>query len=304
VSPELGEGTFAVPAYLALLMAGFLAATTYLRREGERRGLDGRALVDLALVGLGLGVVGARAMAVLTDGKLADFIHLCTDPARVDAIETTVRLCGSDVECGPGYLCDASARAAVIAGVRRTMCYPTRDCLAVFKFWEGGLTFLGGALVALPAGLWLARRRGLPVRLVADLASPGVMLGLAIGKVGCFLEGCCYGAPTSGPLGVRFPGRTEPVHPAQLYESAGALILFIVLHVVQRRTRRPSAPLGWMLALYGAWRFAVELLRGDPRGSLGPLSTAQVVSIPITALGIGVLVWSRRIVAPARAGGA
>jgi phosphatidylglycerol:prolipoprotein diacylglycerol transferase len=257
VRPELGVGAATVPAYFALFVIGFLAATWYGRREGERRGLDGPSVVDLALVALVLGLVGARAMAVLTDGKLMDFVHLCTDPSRVRG-------------------------------------RPPRDCLAALKFWQGGLTFYGGLLLAIPGVLWFARRRRMPLATVADVGAPAVMLGLAIGKLGCFLEGCCYGAPTDGPLGVRFPGHTGAVHPTQLYESAGALALFALLHGLRRRVRGDGELFGWMCALYGAWRAAIELLRGDARGGLGPLSTGQLVSLPLVALGVVLVVRARR----------
>jgi phosphatidylglycerol---prolipoprotein diacylglyceryl transferase len=294
VKPDLGVGPLSVPAYLALLLLGFLAAALYLRRAGERRGLDGPSLIDVAVVALVLGVIGSRALAVLTDGKLDDFIHLCTDPALVDAADARVRLCTSDAQCGYDYLCNLAARDAVMAGERATMCRPPRDCLAALKFWQGGLSFLGGVLLAIPGCLWFARRRGLPPGRVADVAAPAIMLGLAIGKLGCFLEGCCYGAATDGPLGVRFPGHAGPVHPTQLYESAGALAIFALLHLLGRRRRPDWERLGWLLVLYGAWRTGIELLRDDPRGGLGPLSTPQLLAIPLTLAGLAIIAIVRR----------
>jgi phosphatidylglycerol:prolipoprotein diacylglycerol transferase len=299
VKRELGVGPVEVPAYLALLLLGFLFATWYLRRQGERRGLDGPSLVDLALVALVAGVIGARALAVLTDGRLADFVHLCTDPARVEAASARVRLCTTDAECGFDYLCDPAARELVHSGARATMCHPPRDCLATLKFWQGGLTFYGGLLLALPVAIWFARRRGLAVLVVLDLAAPALMLGHALGKIGCFLEGCCYGAPTTSPLGVHFPALAGTVHPTQLYESAAAAVLFVVLHrLVRRLGAGRGEVLGWMLALYAVWRTGLELLRADPRGSLGPLSTAQLISIPLAAAGVALIVWARSRRAP------
>ncbi len=288
--PELFAG---FPSYLTMVMVGFLVATLLAKRAAVKAGLPGERIVDLAVLMLVLGVVGARLLSVATDGKLGDFVHLCTEPREVAAPDAEVRYCQSDEQCGFDYRCDPEAREAVAAGERATMCYPPRDCLAVFKFWQGGLTFYGAILFAIPGALWYCRRKRLDVRQVGDLVAPYALIGQAIGRVGCFLEGCCYGAPTAGPLGVHFPGHALARHPTQLYEMAAdlaiaALLLFAVAPV--RRGER----LGWMLALYGAARALIEVWRGDPRGGVGPLSTSQLIAIPAIALGLWLVVRARR----------
>jgi phosphatidylglycerol:prolipoprotein diacylglycerol transferase len=288
--PTFHLGPIEFPAYFTLLMIAFISAIVYCQRVGARLGMDGRALVDLGIVMLVLGVAGARILAVLTDGALRDFIHLCTDPKLVEAIDAKVRLCKTDAQCGYDYLCDPAARQAVVDGARKTMCYPPRDCLAALEFWQGGLTFYGGLLLAIPGGLWFARRRGLGVARTADLAAPAIMLGLCIGKLGCFAEGCCYGAPTTSWVGVHFPGHAQALHPSQLYESSSALVLFMILHwLIRPRRRRDGQVFAWMLVLYGAVRTGLELFRDDPRGGLGPLSTSQLVSIPLVVVGLWLL---------------
>jgi phosphatidylglycerol:prolipoprotein diacylglycerol transferase len=296
--PLIGKVVF--PAYMTLFMTGFLVCLVLARRRAEKHGLNGTRVVDLGLVMLVAGIVGARALAVVTDGKLDDFVHLCTDPTLVDAPDARTALCSTDAECGWDYVCNTDARPAVQAGERATMCHPPKDCLAVFKFWQGGLTFYGGLLLAIPIGLWFACRTGLGAFRMADLAAPLIMLGLAVGRLGCFLNGCCYGAPTTSRLGVRFPHSPLPLHPTQLYEGGIALILFLLLSFWLRPRQRGDGELfGWMLVLYGAIRPALELLRADPRGALGPISTSQLISIPLVGFGVWLIVRARRGPRPA-----
>lgn len=285
--PVLGLVTF--PAYLTMLMVGFLVAIAVGRRQAEAMGLSGQKVVDLGILMLVLGIAGSRLLAVLTDGKFMEFVHLCTAPTLVPAVDSQVALCTSDVPCDFHYVCDLAT----------STCHPPRDCLAALKFWQGGLTYYGGLLAAIPGGLWYARRKGLGALVMADLAAPLIMLGLFFGRWGCFLNGCCYGAPTSSWPGVMLPGHSQPVHPTQLYEGFGALALAVVLYyVIRPRKRGDGEVLGWLLALYGVMRIVIELFRADPRGSLGPLSTSQILSIPLIAAGIWLIVWVRRQPAP------
>lgn len=287
-------GGIEMPAYLTMIMFGFFAAVFVARRDGEAMGMDGVAIVDLSILLLLLGVFGARVLAVLSDGFLQDFVHLCTSPTLVDPIDTAVRYCSKSSECGFDYLCDLDARDAVTSGTQRSMCYPPQDCLAVFKFWQGGLTFYGGLLLAVPGGLWFAKRRGLRPLQAADLMAPALMLGLAFGRVGCFLNGCCYGSVTDSPLGVRFPRLFAERHATQLYECVCALLLFFVLwHLLRKRCRGEGELFGWMLSIYGVFRITIETFRGDPRGALGPFSTSQLLSIPLITIG-AYLVWRAR----------
>ncbi len=290
--PELFAG---FPSFLTMVMVGFLVATLLSKRAAARAGLPGERIVDLAVLMLLLGVLGARLLSVTTDGKLADFVHLCTDPAQVEAPDASVRFCASDAQCGFDYLCDRGARDAAAAGERTTMCHPPRDCLAALKFWQGGLTFYGALLFAIPGAIWYCRRRRLDFLQVGDLAAPYLLIAQAIGRIGCFLEGCCYGAPTSGPLGVHFPGHALARHPTQLYESVIDLALAaLLLGLFRPRSRGRGELFGWMLALYGAARATIELWRDDPRGGLGPLSTSQILAIPAIALGVWLIARARR----------
>ncbi len=278
-----------------MIMLGFFAAILLARRDGERLGFDRIAVVDLGILMLVLGILGARLLAVLTDGLLADFVHLCTNSKLVDAVDAAATYCVQDSDCGYDYLCNPDARSAVVSGTQRGMCYPPQDCLAAFKFWQGGLTFYGGLLLAVPGGFWFAKRRGMGAWKTADLLAPSVILGLAFGRVGCFLNGCCYGAKTDSALGVLFPGHYFDRHPTQLYESVFAFLLFVVLRFILRpRAKREGELFGWMLTIYSLFRIGIEVFRDDPRGALAMFSTSQLISIPLVLVGLILVIRSRK----------
>jgi phosphatidylglycerol---prolipoprotein diacylglyceryl transferase len=265
------------PAYETMLLLGFGVAMWLGRRAEDRAGKNGDRIVDLGLLMLVCGVAGARLLSVTAEGHFLDFVHRCTDPTRVAPDDAWARAlsCASDAACAP-YLCDPLRHA----------CYPPRDCLAALEFWNGGLAYYGGFLAAVPAGLWYARRKRLGGWRVADLTAPLIALGLAFGRLGCFFTGCCYGAATTVPWGMRFPGHPGPVHPTQLYESAGALLIFgLLTGVVQPRKRAHGQVFAALLVLYGALRFVLELWRDDERGTRFGLSTSQWIGIPLVLLG-------------------
>jgi phosphatidylglycerol:prolipoprotein diacylglycerol transferase len=158
---------------------------------------------------------------------------------------------------------------------------------------RGGMVFYGGlaggALAVLAYTLW----RRLPLAVVADGAALAVPLGSAIGRLGCFLNGCCAGVPTTAWYGITFPGGTGPVIPTQLLDAvSNGLILAALLHVFVRRSARPGTLWWAYLALYGISRFGVESLRVNPPIALG-LSQAQWISMPVFVAGVAGLLWMR-----------
>jgi phosphatidylglycerol:prolipoprotein diacylglycerol transferase len=292
MNPVFFEGMFgnAFPAYMTLLIVGFGLATVLARREEDATGRNGDRIVDLSLLMIVFGVLGARLLSVLADGHFHDFVNLCVDPKQVPALDRLVDHCTADAQCGYDYLCN----------LENNTCYPPRDCLAALKFWQGGLAFYGGLVLAVPVGLWYARRKQLGVWRIADLTAPPIAFGLFFGRMGCFLNGCCYGTPTTLPWGVDFPqvvGK-QHLHPTQLYEAIGALAIFALLYwVVRPRKHRHGDVFAWMLVLYGALRFVLEFLRNDERGGLLGLSTSQWIGIPLVAWGVYWLL-GRRTAAP------
>ena len=125
-----------------------------------------------------------------------------------------------------------------------------------------------------------------------DMLCPPIALGQAIGRIGCFLAGCCYGAPTDSACGVVFPANVGssapagiPLIPTQLFESAFCLILSGFLVYVFLREKRVGTSLGVYCILYSLWRFIIEFFRSDDRGTVGTLSTSQFICIFIFLTG-------------------
>jgi phosphatidylglycerol:prolipoprotein diacylglycerol transferase len=115
--------------------------------------------------------------------------------------------------------------------------------LDIVKLWQGGLAFHGGILGGFLAGIWFTKKRKIPFWKFADALAPGIILAQAIGRVGCFLNGCCYGRETAVPWAVTFrhPESSAllnvPLHPTQLYEMAGNLGIFFFLWSIRGRNR-------------------------------------------------------------------
>jgi phosphatidylglycerol:prolipoprotein diacylglycerol transferase len=167
-----------------------------------------------------------------------------------------------------------------------------------------GMVFYGGLAGGAAACITYARLVRIPLHATADLAAVSIPVGQALGRVGCFLGGCCFGSPSTGPLAVRPPvgspdhGLLATVHPVQLYEAAGLVLLVVVLLALERRPRRrPYTLLLAYLVGYSALRIVVELFRGDAiRGFVVPglLSTSQAIAIVVGLAAGAVLVWRSR----------
>jgi phosphatidylglycerol:prolipoprotein diacylglycerol transferase len=177
------------------------------------------------------------------------------------------------------------------------------DFLRSGGVWYGG--FIGGLLT----GVLLIRRYRLSFWKVTDAFAPGVAIGQAVGRQGCFAAGCCWGRPTDAPWGVEFGEAAHRItgvpvgihlHPTQLYESAAAFIIFLFLYWLHRRKRFSGQVIATYAVLYGLTRFTIEFFRDDPRGdiagltTLTGLSTSQLISLVVVVVGIVFLVLRRR----------
>ncbi len=166
--------------------------------------------------------------------------------------------------------------------------------------------FYGGLIVALIVAYFYMRRKHLPVLATADVLAPGLAIGHAIGRLGCFAAGCCWGARTSLPWAVTFT-RPEahdlvgvplgmPLHPTQLYEAIAEAVIFVILYRRIAKPHKPGAIIGLYLVLYAAVRFFDDFLRDpqQPNPFGGPFNNAQWISLGLIATVIVIWLKSRR----------
>ncbi len=171
-----------------------------------------------------------------------------------------------------------------------------RDLPAV---WNGGLSFHGGVLFAVIAVAAYARATKLSFLTCTDLLAPSVAIGYAFARIGCFLNGCCYGAPTSLPWGVRFLENgtlTPPSHPTQLYGTLASLLIFLALTRLEKLRRAPGFVFVSYLGLYSVYRFLIEFLRKGYSAQVwfDGVTQAQAASLIIIAVcAVMVAVWYR-----------
>ena len=195
------------------------------------------------------------------------------------------------------------------------------DPLALFRIWDGGMSFHGGLLGVLVAGWWWSRRHKLHPMDTVDFVAPLVPLGLGLGRLGNFINGELWGKPGHVAWAMIFPGaRAEdvayatahpawlpllekygglPRHPSQLYEALlEGLVMFVAVWLYSRKPRPRYAVSGLFALLYGGFRFAIEFVR-LPDAQLGYLAfgwltMGQILSAPLIVVGIWLLWLSRR----------
>jgi phosphatidylglycerol:prolipoprotein diacylglycerol transferase len=279
------------PSYFILLLSGFLFATAAGTLWARRIGESADVVVDLGLAMLLAGIVGARLLSVFADGYFMDYVHLCTDPSKVDW-----HIDRSD--------CFSSSYDGVWDAARG-VCHPkAADCFVWAKFWEGGFTYYGGLIAASAAAWVLLRRDRFPFWKAADMAGFAIPIGLGFGRMGCLMAGCCFGETCDLPWAVAFPWRSLasaeqfrdhlipsykmwslPVHPTQIYESAASLgIAAVCLLWVHGRKRYDGQVFAAFLALYALARFLLEFLRRDDRGGVLGLTTSQLLGVGMLAV--------------------
>lgn len=182
-----------------------------------------------------------------------------------------------------------------------------KNPLEILAFNHGGMSFHGGLIGALVAGIVAAKLTKIPYLTLADLGCIGAPIGLFFGRCANFINGELWGAPTDVAWGVVFGGSagTMPRHPSQLYEALlEGVILFAVLYFLSRKQppRRRGTFLGLFLIMYGCFRFVIEFVR-EPDVQLGYLwggwlTMGQLLSVPLILVGIGVLVYAIKMKLP------
>lgn len=181
--------------------------------------------------------------------------------------------------------------------------------LSLFAIWQGGMTFYGGLFGGILAGVLACRVRKVNVGDMADLAAVSFPIGYALGRVGCFLNGCCYGGHCDIPwLATRFHlpnGQlTEPSHPAQLYSAAAGVAMFLILAQMEKSGRLFRGQLMLVFVfLYSIYRFAIEFVREGVTAqatTIAHLTQAQVASLIFALVVAG---WWMLLARRARRGG-
>ena len=247
LATELWGVQISVPTYGVLVTLGMALAIVLVVRQGKRQGLPAEALLDLSWWLLIAGLAGSRLFYVVQNA--GDYWQLCSG-----------------------------------SGAPRSTGAWLHDCAAPLRLWDGGLVFYGGAICAAAVALRFGRKRAWSFPLLGDLFAPALTAGHAVGRLGCFAAGCCYGktcAPDSW-LGVHFPpgsvaherlleahpsadpaAVTPALFPTQLFESAALVLLFALLLFWRRRQKYTGQLFLLYLAGYAVVRFLVEIYRGD-----------------------------------------
>ena len=161
--------------------------------------------------------------------------------------------------------------------------------LDIIKLWQGGLVFSGGLVATAAAMLWYLRRHRLSFWSTGDLWAPSLALGQALGRVGCFMAGCCYGRPTGSSWGVVFTNPKSlaplniPLYPTQVFEAFGGFMIFLILLFLHGKRKFEGQVFLWYLILHSTARLFVERFRGDERGLIPgtDMSATQLVAILI-----------------------
>jgi phosphatidylglycerol:prolipoprotein diacylglycerol transferase len=175
----------------------------------------------------------------------------------------------------------------------------------VFMIQHGGLVYYGGLIGSTLAGIGYLVWKKLPIWKIADVLAPSIALGSVFGRIGCLLNGCCYGRACDLPWAIHFPADHQtggaPVHPTEIYDALLNLVLYVFLAWLFRRKKFDGQIFATYLIIYAVFRSVVEYFRGDyPSDHVhAGLTSAQLVSIPIFVAGLALAaILSRR--APAK----
>ncbi|MEO0100148.1 MAG: prolipoprotein diacylglyceryl transferase family protein [candidate division WOR-3 bacterium] len=171
------------------------------------------------------------------------------------------------------------------------------DIIGIFAFWRGGLgglMFFGGFGGGLLSGIYYVRKRRLPLRKMLDASSPALALGEFFTRIGCFLNGCCFGKPTASFCGIKFPksspaGIFEKVYPTQLYSSLFGLILFLfIIFFLEKRRLKPGMVFALTMIIYASFRFLIDFIRYYE--NLANFWTNQAIAVGLIVIGFILLI--------------
>ena len=179
----------------------------------------------------------------------------------------------------------------------------------IFEIWKGGIVLYGSILGGMAGFLVYRAMRKFPVLAMLDAIAPALAFGIAVGRLGCFLNGCCYGDRCSLPWAVRFPKHSPPwesevagnliapdadhslwLHPTQLYSTLDGLILLLLLTAYFPIRKRDGEVMGLLLLAYPVTRFLIEHLRNDEGVFAAGMTISQSISVGL--IGFGLIYWA------------
>ena len=315
---ETPFGKMPINSYGFCIMVGFLLASWIAVRRGKALGIQSDFILDVGIIAMIFGIVGAKINYVLQysedvseDAKLALWGDMGLNPIgalllgpipfafwfyRMKQSGQKVRLFSWQT----GVLIVLTLFFAFV-GTRAFHLYMNRDDYSwkLFRNWQSGFVLYGGLIAGVGAGVLYTKMRGMSISQISDLAAPPMMLALAFGRLGCFMNGCCHGKQGEGFPCISFPadspaarearggaeGRSMPVHPTQLYEALAGVGFFFLLSWIYRKKRKAQGEVFLiMVLLYGAWRFLIEYVRGDNRPKWAGLFYSQWISVAAFAI--------------------
>ncbi len=184
----------------------------------------------------------------------------------------------------------------------------------IFKVWQGGIVFYGCIMGGLAGSLLYWKRHPFPFLAMCDAVAPALAIGIAIGRAGCLLNGCCYGETSDLPWAITFPAGSLPwlhqvaggmittdaarslaVHPTQVYAVLDGVFLLALLTAYFPRRRRDGEVMALLMVTYPITRFAIEILRDDEGVFLAGMTISQTISVGLFAAGLATwAILSRR----------
>ncbi len=169
----------------------------------------------------------------------------------------------------------------------------------IFYFWEGGLVWYGGFLFGFVTALYLSKKKNIPVWKIADIAVIAGEVGLAFGRIGCTMAGCCYGKECHSQLAIVFKDPHSaaplnvPLYPTEPVSSVANFLIAFVLYLLYKRRKASGEIFGFYFVFYGIFRFLIEFWRATPKEYLGFLSNNQVLSVFMVTIGMGIVLYRR-----------
>jgi phosphatidylglycerol---prolipoprotein diacylglyceryl transferase len=194
------------------------------------------------------------------------------------------------------------------------------NLLEAFQYWKGGIVYYGGIVGGLIGFFTYRRFYPFPLRPYLDVIAPSIALGTFFGRIGCFLNGCCYGDQCRLPWAISFPAGSPvwsdqvhagliskgvtaalPVHPTQLYSALDGLIILVLLSAYYPLRRRDGEVMGLLMIVYPITRFLIEYLRNDEPAFVVGLTISQGISVLLLVAAAAYWAWLNRLPAGRKA---